>query len=264
MVTWLSSLPAAVLVAGWLAVAILVAFVGRSGIRALVPARERDHVPQIASPLMPALGATFAIFAALTLAGEAGYQRTAESLVSDEAAAASRLAWAATSPGVDAAAVQSALHDYLVTTRAREWADEDAASGNDAATAGAIARLETTVRGQASRPELGTPASSELLASLDAVTGTRRARVAAASREIPGLYVGTLVVSGLVLILNAGALTIRSSVRTALLVVGLASVVGLSLALLFSITAPWRGPIIASGHPLDAIVNDLESGFFER
>ena len=59
---------------------------------------------RIASPLMPALGAAFAIFTALTLSSEAGYLRSAESLVSDEAAAASRLAWAATSPGVQSRA----------------------------------------------------------------------------------------------------------------------------------------------------------------
>jgi hypothetical protein len=33
---------------------------------------------------MPALGAAFAIFTALTLSSEAGYLRAAESLVSDE------------------------------------------------------------------------------------------------------------------------------------------------------------------------------------
>jgi hypothetical protein len=43
---------------------------------------------------------------------------------------------------------------------------------------------------------------------------------------------------------------------------GVAAVVGLSLALLFSLTAPWRGPLIVSGHPLDAIRGDLQSGFF--
>jgi hypothetical protein len=47
------------------------------------------------------------------------------------------------------------------------------------------------------------------------------------------------------------------------LVVGLAMVVGLSLALLFSITAPWRGPLAVSEHPLDAIIRDLEKGFFD-
>jgi hypothetical protein len=183
--------------------------------------------------------------------------------VSDEAAASSRLAWAATSPGVDSEPIQGALRDYLETTRAREWENRDTLTGDDPATTRSIARLENVVRAEAARPELGNPSSSELLASLDAVTSSRRARVAAATREIPGLYVGTLVASGLALIVNAGALTFRSHLRTSLLVMGLAMVIGLSLALLFSITAPWRGPLVVSGHPLDAIIHDLDTGFFD-
>ncbi|MET7784913.1 hypothetical protein ABZT28_56625, partial [Streptomyces sp. NPDC005388] len=70
---WLTSLPATVLVVGGLLLALLVAAVARIGVRALVPVEERDRVPQIATPLMPTLGAAFAIFAALTLASEAGY-----------------------------------------------------------------------------------------------------------------------------------------------------------------------------------------------
>ena len=135
MVTWMSSLPTWVLVLGWLGLALLVAAFGRVGGRALVPEGERDQVPQVAPPLMPALGAVFAIFAALTLAGEAGYLRTAETQVSDEAAAASRLAWAATSPGVDAVPVQAALHDYMVATRAGEWEEADTAGADDPETA---------------------------------------------------------------------------------------------------------------------------------
>ena len=187
MVTWLSSLPAWLLVLGWLGLALLVAAGGRVGVRALVPARERDHVPQVAAPLMPALGAVFAIFAALTLAGEAGYLHTAEGLVSDEAAASSRLAWAATSPGVDSESIQTALHDYMVATRAGEWEDADASGAGDPATARALATLERVVRAEAARDDIGTPASTELLASLDAVTTTRRARVAESSRDIPSL-----------------------------------------------------------------------------
>jgi len=262
-VNWLSSLPVWTLVVGWLALALLVAVVGRLAIRALVPATEHDHVLRIASPLMPALGAAFAIFTALTLSSEAGYLRAAEGLVSDEAAAASRLAWAATNPSVRSEPIQSALRDYLQTTRAREWRGAGAASGDDPATARAIATLEREVRAEAARTELGTPASTELLVSVDAVTTIRRARIAAAAREIPALYVVTLVASGLALIVNAGALAFRSSMRTSLLVVGLASVVGLSLALLFSLSAPWRGPLTVSGHPIDAIVRDLEAGFFD-
>lgn len=262
LVNWLTSLPAVALVVGGLFLALLATAVARVGVRALVPAGERDHVPQIAMPLMSSLGAAFAIFAALSLASEAGYLRAAEALVSDEAAASSRLAWAATSPRVQSEPIHQALLNYLRTTRAREWEGAAAASGDDAATARAIARLERTVRTEAARPEVGTTTGTELVVSLDGVTSSRRARIAAASRDVPVLYVITLVVSGLALIVNAGALVFRSSLRTSLLVVGLGSVVGLSLALLLALTAAWSGPFIVSGHPLDAIVTDLRSGFF--
>lgn len=210
---------------------------------------------------MPTLGAAFAIFAALSLASEAGYLRAAEGLVSHEAAAASRLAWTATSPRVHSEPIHAALLDYLRTTRAREWRGA-AASGDDPATAHAIAQLERTVRAEAARPDVGTPAGTELLVSLDSITNSRRARIAAAARDVPTLYVVTLVVSGLALIANSGALVFRSSLRTSLLIVGVASVVGLSLALLFTLSAPWSGPFIVSGHPLDATIEDLRSGFF--
>jgi Ni/Fe-hydrogenase subunit HybB-like protein len=262
VVAWLSSLPAWVLVAGWLGLALLVVAAGRFAVRALVRDRDRDQVHPVAAPLMPALGAVFAIFAALTLAGEAGYLRTAENYATDEATAASRLAWAATSPGVGTAPVQTALHDYLVATRAGEWDAAESSGAQDPTTARDVAALERVVRHEAARTEIGSPASTELIASLDAVTSSRRARVAETSREMPALYVLTLVAAGLALVFNAGALTVRSGRRPALLAGGLAGVVGLSLALLFSITAPWRGPLVVSDDPIEVVISDLESGFF--
>ncbi len=126
----------------------------------------------------------------------------------------------------------------------------------------AISTLERVVRTQAAQSEIGTPASTELLTSLDALTSGRRARTAAASRQIPALYVLTLVASGVALIANAGALAFRTSLRTLLPVMGLAVVVGLSVALLFALSAPWRGPLIVSGQPLDAVTRDLQNGLF--
>ena len=49
---------------------------------------------------------------------------------------------------------------------------------------------------------------------------------------------------------------------SAILASGLAAVIGLSLALLFALGAPWRGPITVSGHPIDAVVHDLDTGYF--
>jgi hypothetical protein len=260
--TWLTSLPAVVLVVGGLAVALLVAVGGRLALRALIPAAERDGAYSIAAPLMPALGAVFALLMGLTLASEASFLASAQGIVSTEAADASRLAWAATSPGVDSAAIHSALAAYLQTTRAHEWQGSNAASGDDPATAHAIANLENVVRAQAARPGLGTPASTELLAALDALSSDRRDRLAAASHQLPVLYVVVLVLSGAALIVNAAALTLRSGRRPALLVGGVSVVIGLSLALLFALGTPWRGAITVSGHPIDAVVRDLNLGYF--
>jgi hypothetical protein len=65
-----------------------------------------------------------------------------------------------------------------------------------------------------------------------------------------------------VLIVNTTALTLRSGRRAAQLAGGLAAVVGLSLALLFALGTPWRGPITVSGQPIDAVVKDLNIGYF--
>jgi hypothetical protein len=259
---WFTSLPTWLLVVGSLMLAVVTAFAGRIVVSAVVPTAERDSVHGVASPLMPALGALFAVMTALTLAGEAGYLRSAQDLVSSESEAASRLAWAATSPGVHSEPIHGALLDYLRLTRAMEWHDASAAEGHPDVLA-AISTLERVVRAEAARAEPGTPASTELLTSVDAVTSGRRARTAAASRQIPVLYVVTLIAGGVALIANAGALAFRTSLRTMLPVVGLSIVVGLSVALLFALSAPWRGPLVVSGQPLDAVIRDLENGLFQ-
>ena len=211
---------------------------------------------------MPALGATFAVLTALTLASEAGYLRSAQDIGQPRGRRRLPPGLGGDEPRRRAAPVQDALVDYLRATRADEWHGSDHAEAADAATTDAIATLERAVRSEAARTELGTPASTELLASLDAVTVGRRARIAAAARQLPGLYVVTLVVSGVALVANAGALAFRTSRRTSLLVVGLACVVGLSLALLLAIAAPWDGGLVATGDPIDAVVRDIDSGFF--
>ncbi|MET0324906.1 MAG: hypothetical protein ABW219_06755 [Ilumatobacteraceae bacterium] len=259
---WVASLPGWLLLVGWLAIALLTAVVGRLVVRAIVPEDERGDILGVVAPLMPALGATFAVLTAITLSSEAGYLKSAQDLVSAEAASASRLAWSATSPGVDSAPVHAALLGYLQATVADEWSGDRAARGDDTATLDAIATLERVVRTEAARTELGTPVSTELLASVDAMTTGRRARIAAASRDLPALYVVTLVASGIALILNAGALVARVGRRAALLVVGLAVVVGLSLALLFSISGPWRGPLVVPTQPMTDVIDDLQRGFF--
>jgi hypothetical protein len=261
-VVWLTSQSLWALVIGCLGIAALVVVGSRIAARALVPESEREGAHTIAAPLMPALGAAFAILAALTLADEAGYLSSAQQIVATEAGDASRLAWASTIPGVRGEPIRAALRRYLLATRTYEWHGASAANGNDPRTDQALADLERVVRAEAVHPGLGTPTSTELLVSVDALTSDRRSRLAAASRHLPGLYVITLAVAGIALIANASVLTLRSRNRVALLIGGLTLVIGLSMALVFALGTPWRGSITVSGSPIDAVVHDLANGYF--
>ena len=78
--TWLTSLPMAVLVIGGLATALVFAIGARLALRVLIPAPQRDGAHTIAAPLMTALGGLFAITIALTVASEAGLLTSAEGL----------------------------------------------------------------------------------------------------------------------------------------------------------------------------------------
>ena len=103
-VNWLVSAPLWVLLIGWLAVTVAAAVLGHLFVSHVVHSHDRDEVRGLANPMMPAFGAMFAVLTAITLSSEAGYLKSAQDGVAEEAASASRLAWAATNPNVDAAA----------------------------------------------------------------------------------------------------------------------------------------------------------------
>jgi hypothetical protein len=262
LLDWLTSQSVWVLLAGCLGVFGLIAVGSCFAVRAFIPPRDRDVANAIAAALMTAFAAAFAILAGLTLSNEAGYLTSAQTIVSNEASDASRLAWAATSPGVNTAEIQAALLNYLEATRTYEWHGNSAASGEDPSTDRALANLERAVRAQAAIPSLETPTSNELISSLDAVTTDRRARLAAAERQLPGLYVITLFLIGVALILNASVLAMRTRLRGAISVGALAVVAGLTMALLFALGTPWRGAIVVSAQPLDNVIHDLQTGYF--
>ena len=222
---------------------------------------ERTRAATIAGPLMPALGAAFALLAALSLAGTASELRATEDQVGAEAAEASRLAWSSTGPGVDTAGLQAALLTYLQSTRATEWSNPD--QGGNKETLSALAALERRTRESAAASDISTPHATELLSSLDGVTLARRQRLAASHHDLPFFYLVVVAVAGLALIANSSALTLNDTRRLTYLPAGLVTVVGLAMALLLAIGSPFDGAFVASGEPIDQVIADLQSGLFQ-
>jgi hypothetical protein len=259
---WLTSLPLVWLCLGCVGIALLMAFGARALAHATMDEAHRDRALAISAGIMSPLGAGFAILAALTLANAAQHLSSGESIVSSEAANASRLAWASTTHGVDTDSIQTALGQYLVATRTFEWHGTQATNGVDAPTATALAKLENVVRVQATKPGIGTPTSTELLSSVDAITSDRRSRLAAAATQLPSLYVVILAISGAALVVNAGVLTMYATRRTVWIIGGLTLVIGLSIALILGLNSPWQGPVGVSGHAIDTVIADLQRGYF--
>jgi len=251
----------------WLLVVVGVALCGAIAVGARWSMRrwlgdDTDRASSVSGPLMPALGALFALLAALALNAESTQLHTASENASLEAAASARLAWAATSPGVHTAKIQREQLAYLNATRGAEWGDGN--GDGDPQAKRALAALERTVRADASQKTLNSAEANELLAALDGVSVARRQRLAAIEGMLPDLYLIVVLAAGLALVVNSAGLALSHRPGVASLTGGLVLVVGLTLALLLAVSAPFQGGFIVNGRPVDLVISDLSSGVFHR
>ena len=162
---------------------------------------------------------------ALSLAGEASFLASAQGIVGNEAADASRLAWATTSPGVDSAPIQSVLLRYL----RRPGPMSGTAAARPMATILPPRTLWPAWRApsgprRAARPS-APPRAPNCCLPLDAPPSPTTAAPAWPPPPIsyPQPVVIVLALTGLALLLNTIVLTLRSGLRPALLASGLAS-----------------------------------------
>ena len=253
---------------GWLlVVASILVFAGVAAVTRVVAARvggeeQRSRVVAIVGPLTPALAALFSVMVAFTVVTEAGYLRTGQDLASDEAAAASRLAWASTNPSIDGAAIRADLAEYLATVVRVDWSGRAEGERTPPAVARVTRRLEATTRARADAAGVSSAVASELLTALDGVTSTRRELVAESTRRIPTGYLAMLALAGVALVVNVSVLTVSGRRRTMGLIVGVVLVVSTSLALLVGVSASFAGPLRVDHDALDRVVADLRSGYF--
>ena len=70
------------------------------------------------------------------------------------------------------------------------------------------------------------------------------------------------VIAGLALIVNAGAVTLRSGRWTTVVSVGIVVIVALDLALILAIAGPFRGPFEASREPIATLYVEMRDGTY--
>jgi len=217
-----------------------------------------------AAPLMPALGVLFAFLSGFAITAMWASHSAVEAAVSQEAASASALAWAATAPGADTAGIQRALQEYLSSTATDEWDRISATDPTMDLVTDQLAVLQRTVRTSAVTPAVSTANASELLSSLDQLAAHRTERISSAARSMPLALFLALVVAGLALCLNAQIVSLTGDRRSRVVTASIILVVGIDLAVLLILSGPFLGSQRVSAAPLVAVQAEIESGIISR
>lgn len=239
----------------WTAVALTV-------IDVVVSTERQAELADIAGPLIPALGALFAFVTGFTVASDWSQHRDAEQTVGTEAGAALRLAWASQAPGLDGAAIRSDLAAYLRSVIHDEWPTLRDGPAGSVRSAKRLGALERRVRAVASDAATPPPVASDLLSSSAAVAVARRSRLVLAGHDLPVPLFALSFVSGVALALMATWLAGQIDLFTTIVVSLVAVVVALDLALVVSISAPFRGAMSVEPFALEQVLAELDGGAF--
>lgn len=265
MMTWLTSLSI------WVLFFLSMAFVGVvSAVTYVVLHRNlgdnRERTGIAAAAYMTALGSLFAILTGFLINSEYSTLRQAQSLVGQEVAAASRLAWATEGlPSVDTSLVQERLGAYLADSRRFDWkafasTDQQAARLSPAFLS--LQELQSTSFDIASRPYVPSATANAMEESMADLTTVRRELISISDSTMPFQLFLLSVIAGFALIVNALFVALRTGGSTVYVAVGIILVVALDLALIIGISAPFRGPFIVDKAPVGAMAAEVRSGVY--
>lgn len=221
----------------------------------------REHSSLIAAAYMTAIGSLFAIFSGFLLNGEYTQLRDSQSLVYEEVAAGSRLAYSSEGlPAADVDRVQAALATYLEAVTVSEWPALGRNEPGSPEAASALNDLQRLVFVTGSQLGVNRSSVDAMKGAVGDITGIRRERLAVASQIMPAPLLILSLFAGFALIVNALAVTLRAGRAYALLAGGIMVVVALELGAIIGIAAPFSGPFIADPEPIEQLTEEIRRG----
>lgn len=256
---WLTSQPWWVLVPLCLVVVFGVSFAARE-VLAWFLGESAPKALANSATFMAAFSALFALISTFTISTEWSVQSAADADVAAEAAAAYRLAWAATAPGVDTATIQDDVVKYVEEVRVREWPAMAAGEHLPHGASDSYVRLQHDTRAAAASSAVSGSTSSELLGALDAMALARRDRLTLADRGMPLPVFMALAISGLALCVNTVLQTIPNTRRADVVFCAIAAVVGIVISVVLILNGPYRGTLRTSPQVLVDVAVDIRSG----
>ena len=216
-----------------------------------------------AAAYMTALGSLFAILTGFLINSEYLTLRETQRAISTEVAAQSVLAYASASlPPPETYRIQALLSKYARALIDSEWRalaidDETQSTAFDA-----LGDLQLEIADLSSRPSAPDAPMTSMGSALEAMTAARRQRVSVASQTLPMPLLALSVISGLALIINALVIALRAGPKYGFVALGIIALVALDIAAVIAISAPFRGPFVASTTPIEQILREITSGAF--
>jgi hypothetical protein len=255
VIRWLASLNGWVLFPLMGAIWAAITFLFIVLVRRYVPADVRSRAGPTAAVTLQVLATMYAILIAFVIVDEYTQLRSAQSEVSDKAAALSTLF-------ENSRAFPTPQGD-LVRTRTLDYArafvgvtvphlGEEATP--DARTDRAVEQMFHAVQGIEPKSQSERSAYNAMLSSLDSIVHTRSALVSAAKSTVPATLIVILFVIGLTVMAVAAPLDTRHHRSHVLLLSALALVVSMTLALVVTLDYPFNGIIRVSDAPVREFV----------
>lgn len=221
------------------------------------------------------LGSLFAILTGFLINAAFSTVNTSKQIVIEEAAAANRIAWVSRDlGGVGGRGLQSDLRSYLHAVVDREWprlGDTEYDNTVLESTRGdsAMQQLETLQKDSAavvtsldSSSAADQVRAEALYSAVNDLQTQRRLRFDSAQSTTPlGMFLLALV-AGISLLANSIVVTLRGRAWDGFVAAGIALIVGLDLALIVNLSAPFSGGFPVPDGPLNEIYEALRQGVY--
>jgi Protein of unknown function (DUF4239) len=255
MIRWLADLPGWVLFPLMVAIGAALTLLFAELVRRHVPAEVRSRAGPTAAVTLQVLATMYAILIAFVIVDEYTQLRSAQSEISDKAAALSTLFENSRAfPVAEGALVRSRTLDYAraFTTDTMPHLGEEASP--DRATDRKLEAIFQAVQEIEPADQSQRAAYDAMLEALDSIARTRSNLVGSAKSTVPLTLLVLLFVIGLTVMAVAATLDTRHHRSHVLLLSALALVVWMTLALLVSLDYPFNGIIKVSDAPVRQFV----------
>ncbi len=237
--------------------------------------KAASSMGEAAAAYSTVVGSLFAILTGFLINAAFGTVNTSREIVANEASAANQIAWIARDiGGAKGEGIQRDLQAYLGKVEAEEWPrlgdrGYDNTVLEETRGASAMLQLEELQKGIASVistfEDSSTPSlvrAQALHAALENLQTQRRLRFDTAQSTTPfGLFALALV-AGIALIANSIVVTLRGRRWDAFVAAGITLIVGLDLALIVNLSAPFAGGFTVSSSPLNEIYEAVRQGIY--